>query len=69
MNERLKITIVLNTRDGIMANMPRTWWDDDQNHISVVQHSGSIQIEINGEKKTVLQWLFNLARDGRYKLI
>lgn len=69
MNERLKITIVLNTRSGIMANMPRSWWDDDQNHISIGHYSGSVQVEIDGEKKTVLQWLFNLGKDGRYALI
>lgn len=65
----LKLTIYLNTRAGIMLNMPLTWYDDEANHIAVVEKSGCVSIHLDGDRDSILEWLFNLGKDGRYKLI
>jgi hypothetical protein len=68
----LELSFNLNTRSGIMANMPLQWYDSEDNHLAVIErtgHDGYISINVTGSKDVILKWLFNLAQDGRYKLV
>ncbi len=63
-NDILEFSIELNTEWGYMANMPMTWWDSDENNVSCIKRKNGVTMNIRGRKNDVLQWLFNMARDG-----
>lgn len=69
MEQYLEFTFYLNTNFGIMANMPTRWWDREENRCECIEKNGFVSIFVFGHKDIVLEWLFNLAQDGRYKLV
>ena len=67
--ELLEFSFELNTCSGIAANLPLRWWDYEVNHYSVIERSNHVTIHVKGRADIIVEWLFNLAQDGRYKLI
>lgn len=66
---RIKCTFYLNTNAGIGANLPIHEWFSGDNHYNVIEHRNCVTIEVDAELDVFFKWIFNLAKDGRYKII